>query len=163
MGADYVPLEKDINSIEDYLRIEHLRFGDKFDYEIVVDQMIDKQGTEVSPGIAQPFIENAIWHGVRALTNRKGFIRVSFEVNDETSIRCIIEDDGIGRQASLSGKQNNSVTHKSKGIGIVSERLQITGKINNAHYNLVISDLHQGKNEPGTRVVVDIPIKREWL
>ncbi len=61
---------------------------------------------EVCPGIVQPFIENAIWHGVRALEDRKGFISIRFVPSGHEGLKCIIEDDGIGRTASMKNKLN---------------------------------------------------------
>jgi LytS/YehU family sensor histidine kinase len=63
MNYDYITLEKEIESVEEYLKIEHLRFGDKFDYQVYVSGEIDTGGIKVSPGLVQPFVENAIWHG----------------------------------------------------------------------------------------------------
>ncbi len=71
MGSNFIPLENEINSLRDYLRIEHLRFGDKFDYSLNISRISNIAEIEVCPGIVQPFIENAIWHGVRALEERK--------------------------------------------------------------------------------------------
>jgi ligand-binding sensor domain-containing protein len=156
MDSSFIPLENELNSIRDYLRIEHLRFGDKFDYEIETDELKDINGISVSPGIVQPFIENAIWHGVRALEGRKGMIRIKYILVSAGLVKCIIEDDGIGREASGSGRQGDAL-HKPKGISIIEERLQITGKLRRKNYNLCINDLYPGREEPGTRVEVDIP------
>jgi LytS/YehU family sensor histidine kinase len=163
MGSNFIPLENEINSIRDYLRIEHLRFGDKFDYSLETDEIINSAEIEVCPGIVQPFIENAIWHGVRPLENHKGFILIRFLPAGDEGLRCIIEDDGIGRTASLASKETSG-SHKPKGISIITERLQITGKLRRTNYKLEISDLSPGKKETGTRVEVDIPtvtIKRD--
>jgi LytS/YehU family sensor histidine kinase len=158
MGSDFVKFSDEMNSVRDYLEIEHLRFGDKFEY-IVDDRGVDEiENIQVFPGLIQPFIENAIWHGVRALTSRKGFIRIKVTRPVKTKLTCIIEDDGIGRTASKA-MQKNSNGHKSRGIGIVMERLQIISKIRGVNYNLDITDLYPGKNEPGTRVRIDIPVK----
>jgi LytS/YehU family sensor histidine kinase len=156
MGNNFIPFENEISSIEDYLRIEHLRFGDKFDYKIETEEVAGMEVKEVCPGIVQPFIENAIWHGVRALENRKGFIRISFIPAPDNGLKCIIEDDGVGRIFSTSRSDNNN--HKSRGISIVAERLQITSKLRKTNYKLEINDLYPGRSEPGTRVEVDIPV-----
>jgi streptogramin lyase len=157
MGNNFIPFENEISSIEDYLRIEHLRFGDKFDYKIETEVISERSEIEVCPGIVQPFIENAIWHGVRALENRKGFILIKFVPSDSSGIKCIIEDDGVGRVASIS-KRENIGSHRSRGISLVTERLQITSKLRKINYKLEISDLYPDKPETGTRVEVDIPV-----
>jgi streptogramin lyase len=156
MGNEYVPFENEVNSIKDYLNIEHLRFGDKFDFEIISDET--EEPLEVFPGLIQPFVENAIWHGVRGLENRKGIIRIKFTSSEKDKIKCFIEDDGIGRRIS-SEKNVNGNNHTSKAIGIVQERLQIIGKLRRNSYNLIITDLYFDRPETGTIVEIDIPCK----
>jgi ligand-binding sensor domain-containing protein len=158
LSNDYVPLEKELESLEDYLKLEHLRFRNKFDYILLTDKIADKEDIEVFPGMVQPFIENAIWHGVRSLENRKGFIRIEFVPVNESKIQCIIEDDGIGRkQAKLS--QNKLPGKKSLGIVIVKERLRIVSKIMNTDYRLSISDAKSNVTDSGTVVIIDLPVK----
>jgi ligand-binding sensor domain-containing protein len=157
LSCDYIPLEQEIESIRDYLRLEHLRFSDKFNYELKIES-----GTipriSVFPGLVQPFIENAIWHGVRGLDDRTGFISVSFKPVDTNILRCIVEDDGIGRkQAELS--KNVLPGKKSRGIGIVQERLKIISEIRKIQYNITIEDVNSEIPETGTRVVIDLPIQ----
>lgn len=159
MGSDYVSFSIEMNSVRDYLEIEHLRFGDKFDYILDISGVNEVETLEIFPGLIQPFIENAIWHGVRALNDRKGFIRIKVSMPVKEKLACIIEDDGIGRRASQE-MSKNSVGHKSHGISIVLERLQIVSKLRSVSYGLEISDLYPGRNEPGTRVKIDIPVKQ---
>jgi len=158
LGSDYIPFDNEINSIKDYLNIEHLRFGDKFDFEIRIDDISDKSNLEVFPGLVQPFIENAIWHGIRALENRKGFILIKFSSPGPNRISCLVEDDGIGREAALRLHSNHE-NHKSRGINIVIERLQLISKLQGVNYNFEITDLYPGRKETGTRVEIDIPAK----
>jgi sugar lactone lactonase YvrE len=158
LGNDYVPFEFELNSIKDYLKIEHLRFGDKFDYELYADEDVIKSNLYISPGLVQPFIENSIWHGVRALEKRKGFIKVKFSPSGKDMIKCIVEDDGIGRKASMRSCTGKRI-HKSKGIGIITERLQLISKLYKIGYNLTIIDLYPEREETGTRAEIDIPVK----
>jgi|WetSurMetagenome_2_1015567.scaffolds.fasta_scaffold01697_5 hypothetical protein len=157
MGSNFIPVGDEISSIEDYLRIEHLRFRDKFDYNFNLSAMEGKHNLEVSPGIAQPFIENAIWHGMRPLEKRKGFLSITL-VPTATCIKCIIKDNGIGRSASIK-KRNHYSEHKSRGISLVTERLLLTSKLNRVNYKLEITNLDDSKAETGTKVEVDIPVK----
>lgn len=158
MGNEYVPLEGEMSSIRDYLEIEHLRFGDKFQYKLDYSDIANTDLIKVFPGLIQPFVENAIWHGVRALENRKANIMVRLSRKNNDMISCTIQDDGIGRV--LSGKiGNKKENHNSRGIAIVTERLQIISKIRGHGYNLRISDLNPGVDECGTRIEIDIPSK----
>lgn len=158
MGQSFIPIEDELNSMRDYLMIEHLRFGDKFEYWLDTSEIQDIKDLEVCPGIASPFIENAIWHGVRSLSGRKGKISIRFEQERRSVLKCIIEDDGIGRTASQRNR-GSVLNHQSKGIKMIEERLLLTGKLTKTSYNLNISDLFPEKEDTGTRVEVDIPAR----
>lgn len=158
MNYSYITLGKEIESVEDYLKIEHLRFGDKFNYEVLVDSEIKPEEIKVSPGLVQPFVENAIWHGVRGLEHRKGNILINFSIN-EGKLICEIRDDGIGRKRSGAMKSKND-QNKSRGISIVIERLKILSNLRKISYQVIISDLFPEKSETGTRVIVDLPLEK---
>ncbi len=158
MNHSYITLGDEIESVEEYLKIEHLRFGDKFNYKVVVDDQIKIDEIKVSPGLVQPFIENAIWHGVRGLEHRKGFINVKFYFVEER-LTCEIEDDGIGRKKSGEMKSLND-QKKSRGISIIIERLRILSHLHNINYQFTIKDLHPEKADTGTWVIIDLPLER---
>jgi LytS/YehU family sensor histidine kinase len=112
----------------------------------------------VSPGLVQPFVENAIWHGVRGLDWRKGNVTVTYSIENE-ALTCTVEDDGIGRKKAEAMK--SKIDQKvSKGISIVNERLNIINKLQKSNYQIIISDLYPEKEETGTRVIIDIPVKK---
>jgi hypothetical protein len=154
-NSDFISFDKEIDSLEEYLKIEHLRFGDKFNYRIEVDSGIVAGQHKVSPGLVQPFVENAIWHGVRGLDKRKGNVTVRYSM-ENGKLTCTIEDDGIGRKNAEAAKSRMDIK-VSKGIFIVTERLKIINKLQKADYGIIISDLYPEKHETGTRVVIDIP------
>lgn len=155
---DYVRFESELNSVKDYLSIEHLRFGDKFDFEIQYSDVKDYSDMEVIPGLIQPFIENAIWHGIRGLEERKGLVSIRFSSEDSKKIICFIDDDGIGRKAS-SERKSKYGSHQSRGITIAMERLRLINKLYGTNYILEISDLNPGLEYTGTRVRIDLPSK----
>ena len=159
LSNDFIPLEQEIESIQDYLRLEHLRFNDKFDYELKIETDRLTQ-IKVSPGLVQPFIENSIWHGVRGLEKRKGFISVRFSVINENILQCVVEDDGIGRKQAEHYK-NELPGKKSRGIGIVQERLKILSEMRKTQFNLSIEDIKTEKRNTGTRATIDLPIQTE--
>jgi ligand-binding sensor domain-containing protein len=158
LSKDYIAFDKELETLEDYLKLEHLRFGNKFDYELRADKIKNKEETFVFPGLVQPFVENAVWHGVRGLTGRKGFIKIEFLPVNAKMIRCIIEDDGIGREQSKLSK-TYLPGKKSRGIGIVIERLKIISSIKKTDYRVVISDLAPSALNTGTLVMIDLPVK----
>lgn len=158
MNYSYITLEKEFESVEEYLKIEYLRFGDKFDFKVLVDSDLRSDEIKVPPGMVQPFVENAIWHGVRGLEHRKGNISVKFGLRDGRLV-CEIEDDGIGRKRSNEMKSKID-QKKSRGISIIVERLRILSNLNNDNYKVVIDDLYPERAETGTRVVIDLPLER---
>jgi hypothetical protein len=157
-NSDFISLERETESLEEYLKIEHLRFGDKFNYKVIMNPDVASGQFKVSPGLVQPFVENAIWHGVRGLDSRMGNVVVTYTLENE-KITCTIEDDGIGRKKAeaLRTRIDQKV---SKGISIVTERLNIINKLQKSNYQIIISDLYPEKEETGTRVVIDIPLKK---
>jgi LytS/YehU family sensor histidine kinase len=158
LSSDYIPFDNELESLHDYMKLEYLRFGDKFNYSIKSEILIKSNEFSIVPGLVQPFIENAIWHGVRGLEHRAGFIGIEFIKVNPAKIQCIIEDDGIGRKmADLL--RNNLPGHKSHGIGIVQERLRIINKLTKNKYQIKIEDLYPDKSDTGTRVTIDIPVK----
>lgn len=157
MNEDYVRLSAELELLEDYLDIEHLRFGDKFDYTVHIDPLITPEAVMVSPGFVQPFVENAIWHGVMGLEERKGTITIDVTMKEKTVI-CTVDDDGVGRARSEAMK-DRSLHGKSRGIALAMERLRIINNLHSANCRIDISDLYPDNRETGTRVVIEIPVK----
>jgi streptogramin lyase len=158
LSRDYIRLTDEIESIEEYLGLEFLRFGDKFTYELKVDKKVNTDIILVFPGLIQPFIENAIWHGVRGLEGRKGHVLIEFRLKEPEHLECLVEDDGIGR--CLSEKRKSQlIKRKSRGIDIIRERLKIINNLKKTTYKMTIVDRYADREESGTRVMVDIPSK----
>ena len=104
----------------------------------------------------QPFVENAIWHGVRNLAERKGHISVVLGHAGPERLRCTIEDDGIGRKKATVIR-GIVPGHRSRGIELVSERLRIYNAMTRRDYKIIIEDLYPEREDTGTRVTVDLP------
>lgn len=159
---EIISLEKEIEFLRNYLEInEKLRFENKLKYEINVDEEIEEDIYGVPTMIIQPYVENAIEHGIRM--KKSGLIKVDFLLKDENTILCVVEDNGIGREKArqLQETNPNYRNHRSLGTKITQERLEILLKSKNRIENAVtIIDL---KNEvtgkaTGTKVEVLIPI-----
>lgn len=123
---EYISLEKEIKTLENYLEIQQLRFNNKFDFEITVDPKIDIEILAVPPMLAQPFIENSVEHGIKHIEG-KGFVSITFSLIKD-SILLIIEDNGIGIEASKKMKDKKAQEHKSLAIIITKERMSILNK-----------------------------------
>jgi len=144
---DFVLLQDEIDFLNNYLAMQQLRFEKSFTYSIEVDNSIDTELFEIPPMIAQPFIENAIEHGVRGMADGEIRIRFSFENN---MLTLTVADNGKGFQTT---KQN--VNHKSFALDITRERLNIAGN-NTEKLSIASPDPQTGK---GTLVTIDIPFE----
>lgn len=159
---EVISLEKEIEFLRDYLEInEKLRFENKISYEIYVDEEIEEDIYGVPTMIVQPYVENAIEHGIRPKT--KGMIKVSFMPKDDNTILCTVEDDGVGREKARILQENNPKhrDHKSLGTKITQERLEILLKDRGLKEKAVeIFDLidEESGEALGTKVEILIPI-----
>ncbi|NNK86723.1 MAG: histidine kinase [Flavobacteriaceae bacterium] len=147
-------LSHELEILDNYLELEFLRLGEQFTYQLNVPESLHDERIEMQGLLFQPFIENAIHHGL-APKSDGGNLKVEFE-NHEHYIRCIIEDDGIGRAKAreIASKRH----HKSRGIGIVEKRIKLMSKSNDPDAIKII-DLYTENGEPkGTRVELKIPI-----
>lgn len=159
MGEDYITVERELRSLNDYLKLEHLRFGDRFTYTLSAEKIESPHDVTVFPGMIQPFVENAIWHGVGNLTERKGHLSIVLDYAGPERLRCTVEDDGVGRKKALAirGKLSG---HRSRGIELVTERLKIYNAMNRRDYKIIMEDLYPEREETGTRVNIDLPAGR---
>lgn len=145
-----IRLAEELEQLKNYVQLELLRFEGKFDFLLVLDEDLDVENIEVSSMIIQPYVENAILHGLNAKIG-KGLLKIS--VKDEgSSLLFEIEDNGIGRKAASKHSFVNSLTHKSLGTSITEERLRLINKRNGA--TVEIEDLYTEGIATGTRVKV---------
>ncbi|WP_353484721.1 histidine kinase [Haliscomenobacter sp.] len=158
---EVVSLEKELAFLNDYLYInEKLRFEDRLSYKIVVDDEIEEDIIGVPTMIVQPYVENAIEHGLRP--KESGNIKVDFSLFNEDTILCVVEDDGIGREKARQmhlndGRYNN---HRSRGTAITEQRLQLlyNSREKKVYVNTIdLKDEITGEAR-GTRVEIKIPI-----
>lgn len=158
-SADFIPLNKEIEAVSDYLKLENMRFSDKFDFEIEVNPDLEIENIEVAPTMLQPFIENSIWHGVRYLEGRKGSIVVRFGEIHEKFLLCTVEDDGIGRRLSSERKSIDQKKRRSRGISIIMDRIAILNLMNKSNCRILIEDLYPKREESGTKVIIELPVR----
>jgi ligand-binding sensor domain-containing protein len=150
-----IPLSDELDALKYYLELEMLRFENKFAYEIVIDPQVDEEFTGVPPMIFQPYVENAIIHG---LINKKtkGHIKIEIQ-NFQEGIRCIITDDGIGRKKADEIKRSGGLNTASRGMMITKERLEIANRSIKNTYSVKVTDLKTEDGKPsGTRVMIFI-------
>lgn len=147
---EYVPLHEEIKSLENYLDLQKLRYSNSFGYNITVDKELDVYQVLVPPLIAQPFVENAIEHGmIYRLEN--GLVKISF-TNNNDKIELLIEDNGVGSKSIKI--EPKKMTHKKNSLATImtNERLQLLSKINKSKFEMAISS-----HKEGTLVSIQLP------
>jgi hypothetical protein len=153
-----ISLQQEIETLDLYLQIESLRFGFKFNYKITVDEKIDKL-SKVPSMIIQPYLENAIWHG---LMHKEGERNLILEIKKESGnfIHCIVDDDGIGRKKAAELKTTGKTLHTSLGMAITRDRLEILNKQYGILANVIITDKKDADGfATGTRIEIFIPLQ----
>jgi ligand-binding sensor domain-containing protein len=130
-GTNLVPLSDELERLELYLSLENMRFKNKFTYEIIVEDNIDSNLIDVPPMFLQPYVENSIWHGILPV-EKDGLIKVTLSKIASNDFLFVIEDNGIGIDASIANKSTNN--HSSKGMSINSGRLEILKKTTNQEF-----------------------------
>jgi tetratricopeptide (TPR) repeat protein len=155
-----VPVKADLLTLEMYMQLEALRFKHKFNYSISVDPAIDTEKTLIPPMLLQPFVENAIVHGIQ---NRAGgLIKINISKEGEM-IRCTVEDNGIGRKQAALFKSTTETQKQSLGVKITRERLQIISQLKKVKTAIFMEDLVGTDNSNnGLRVELLLPLETEF-
>ncbi len=152
-----IPLSEELETLEMYLNIEHMRFENKFSYSIAIDEEIETGAIMIPPSMIQPYLENAIWHGLMPL-GKDGKLLLQVSKADDHSMKIIIEDNGIGRDAASKLKKKHSY-HKSTGMKNIEERIELLNKTSNGGFSLRVEDLFDnGRKASGTRIELTIPL-----
>ena len=152
---DFIPFSKEVELIELYVKLEHNRFKEKFDYEIVLDKAIDLDEYSIPPMLLQPYIENAIWHGLR-YKEEKGTLEIFIELREEGALAVVIQDNGVGRKRSQELKTKNQLKQKSKGMSTIKKRISILNDMYQDRISVWVSDLYND----GTGTKVELLLKR---
>lgn len=152
-----VTINEDIEALKLYLELERMRFENKFDYVIHIDESIDGDYDEIPPMLIQPYLENAIFHGINPKEGN-GKIEISIKIVNQF-IKISIADDGIGREKSKAIQSlQPAARHKSLGMKITKDRVRILNNIHQSNLNVNIIDLYNDKMEAiGTQVDLFIP------
>lgn len=152
-------LEEEINTLQKYLELEQMRFSQNFEYKISVDSELNPDSIEIPTMLIQPYVENAIKHG---LFHKKGLciLKLTFEKVNEQLLNCFIEDNGIGRAKALELKQKkNQLIPKSFASEATESRLDLLNEQTSEKIGVEIIDLTEDDQPAGTRVELRIPIK----
>ena len=151
-----ITLQEEIDMLSLYLKLEQLRFSEAFDHSISLSSDIEPGELFLPPMILQPFVENALWHGLATKKDERT-LNIRFE-NKEDELHCSIEDNGIGREQSRLLAKNKSSKHKSLGMGITQDRIAILNKLEHSNIRLHIEDKKDSIGSPlGTTIHLFIP------
>ncbi len=150
---DFISLEKEVTLLGLYLKLEHSRFKDKFDYELLVDDAIELNQFQIPPMLLQPYVENSVWHGLR-YKKEKGFLKVQLLKKDEETLQIEISDNGIGRKKSAALKTDYQKKKKSKGMQNIKQRITILNEMYKDKVDVFIEDMYD--DETGTKVILTL-------
>ena len=156
-SARETTLSEELETVELYMNIENIRFSYEIDFQIHMDEQVDPDHVRIPSLILQPFLENALWHG---LSSKKGTKKIDLFVEREDADKISIEirDNGVGRAASQKMKESRVLKRKSLGIDITKERLQNFAKDYQNNFAIQINDLVDPEGNPeGTSVMLHIP------
>ena len=151
-----IPIDKEIESLQNYLELEQLRFNDKFNFTISKSKDIEDD-VALPPLLIQPFIENAIIHGVIPKKDQ-GSITIDFSLENESLI-CVILDDGIGINTSKLNKENSVLAHKSMALDIIKKRLEMITASTSKKATIAIEELTDSSKVTGTKVTLQLPLR----
>jgi LytS/YehU family sensor histidine kinase len=156
---NFMPLDEELKVLKMYIELESLRFDKSFSFEINVDDSLTNDEVLVPSLMVQPFVENAIWHGLLHKEGEKK-LSIRFTNHADDYLTCTIEDNGVGRTASAAIQKNkiSSIVHKSKGIAIIKERLRLLQQKTGQPAHVEVNDLYdQHAEATGTKVIITIP------
>ncbi|WP_265131466.1 tetratricopeptide repeat-containing sensor histidine kinase [Chryseobacterium oranimense] len=150
-AEDFIPFQQELDLLQNYLALEKTRFADKFDYEIEVDESLNMQSLKVPGMLVQPFLENAVWHGLRYRTE-KGFLKLSFEKENQ-HLKITIEDNGIGIEESKKQKTLHQKTREGRGMKNTLERISL---LNDLYKKEITCSIKDKENNSGVLVNIKI-------
>jgi tetratricopeptide (TPR) repeat protein/anti-sigma regulatory factor (Ser/Thr protein kinase) len=156
--SEWISLNQELETLSLYMDMEKLRFQTKFNYQLNVSPDLSTHSIQVPPMLIQPYVENAIWHGLMHKEGN-GEVVVSLESEDDKQLIIKIIDDGIGRKRSTELKSKTATEKKSFGMQITSERMDMLNQYYHINATSTIKDLYDTLGNPiGTEVCLVIPI-----
>ncbi len=148
-----ISLEQEICFLTHYLNLEKLRLGEDFAYNFDCDE-VESMSVKVPPMFLQPFIENALWHG---LLPKEGTKELNIKFSQNGTLKCVIEDNGIGRDEALKKKKGPEGTHASFALKAIDKQVDLFRKQFGGEVNYTIDNAFPNGKFVGTRVEVNLP------
>ena len=153
--SESIPLEQELKMLNLYIELEQLRFERPFSFEIKVDPELEDDNIRIPGMMVQPFVENAIWHGLLPKKSGEAWIKISF-VKSENDVVITIEDNGVGRSVKTPVKPEDG-KRRSYGLQITEERLRLSENKNSGQPLIKITDLKDENGNPsGTKIEIKL-------
>ncbi|MEZ5056355.1 MAG: two-component regulator propeller domain-containing protein [Saprospiraceae bacterium] len=152
-----VPLSDDLEALDLYIEMEKMRFGNRFKYELKIDEGLNPEHYHIPPLLLQPYVENAIWHGL-VHEDKENQLTISIR-NNHKNLTIEIEDNGIGREAARERKKHQNARKQSLGMAITSDRVSLTKELYQIEMSVEVEDLYNKNKAIGTRVRINLPEK----
>ncbi|WP_439479921.1 histidine kinase [Chryseobacterium aquaticum] len=149
-SEDFIPFQQELDLLQNYLALEKTRFADKFDYEIIVDENLNQQNLQLPGMMVQPFLENAIWHGLRYKTE-KGFLKLSFKKENQ-HLKITIEDNGIGIEESKKQKTIHQKNREGRGMKNTLERIRL---LNDLYKKNIVCSVKDSPNGVFVQIIMN--------
>lgn len=156
-NKDFTPLATELEQLKEYLELEHMRFQDKFTYQIQIDESLDMEAILIPNMLIQPQLENAIWHGLRYKEN-SGLLTLTIR-REASSLSAVIEDNGIGLSKSRELKTKHQREHHSRGLTNTYERIHLLNSLYNCHITIDLTE--KSGDESGVIVTIHFPIQHK--
>ncbi len=155
-----ISLQQELETLELYLELEKLRFEDKFEYRVHIDEEVDISSIQIPPMLLQPFAENSIWHGLMH-KQEKGLLLIKVSMLPDGILEITIEDDGIGRAKATELRSKKNTRH-SHGMQLTTDRIRLLNELYRQENRIIVNDLiADDGTAAGTRVKLQIQLKKE--
>lgn len=154
----FVPLADEIKYLSTYLQLEQMRSESKFEYHVQTEAGLSSPDVLIPVMILQPFVENAVRHGMQSMNGRAGLVNVHFSVNGQELV-CLIRDNGIGREHAQRLKNIQPAVYRSRGMQLTHERIELINKNSDKKISVEVIDKVDERGCPnGTDVTIRLPI-----
>ncbi len=156
--SEKVTLTNELETLRLYIEMEAMRFQQKVRYQIQIAPSIDTDVIQIPPLLLQPFVENAIWHGLMH-KEEGGNVSITVTQPQDSHLQVIICDDGVGRAKAAEFKSKSATKQKSFGMKVTAQRIELINQIYHTHTHIQIEDIINAQGEAkGTKVIVNIPL-----
>jgi ligand-binding sensor domain-containing protein/HAMP domain-containing protein len=155
--TETVQLSRELEALRLYIELEQMRFGDHFTYTLEMDPDVQAEHLEVPPLLLQPYMENAIWHG---LMQKEGPCQLTLRIRQQGKrLHIEIEDNGIGRAKAMELKSRTATAQKSHGMKVTRERIEAINRLYDTQAQVETLDLFDAQGQPaGTRITLTLQI-----